>query len=948
MEQVISYSESEDFIDNLADFIESRFLKRGKDVSRLSFVFGGKRPSLFLKKELSRRIGRGFFSPAFFSVDEFIEYCVLKKGAFTRISDLDACHLIYSLAQEVAPDILEGRGSFSRFLPWAREILTFIEQLDLEDTGTQPLETIQLKARIGYDVPENINALLGSIVSLREAYHRALAGRNAYSRGLMYLSCSRSIQDITFAEFDHIIFCGFFYLHKTEQDIIKKLYERNAALLIFQGDEDQWSVLKDAAKLFSCRIKPAEDKPPEYRLSVLAGFDVHSEACLVREVIRKIPRLEKTAIVLPLPEHIIPLLCEIGGEVEDFNVSMGYPLKRSSLYSLLEAVFKAQETRGGGAYYSKDYLRVVSHPLIKNLKIFPNPSVTRVLVHKIEEILSGIEKTSLGGSLFTSLTEIEHTKDVYDLALTTMKRMDIEVSTDELKQALRALHTLLFYSWEKVGDFFQFCAALSGLLETLTRKSFLSSYPLNLKMAQKLFELKEKFENASFSREPFTQDDMFRIFRHALGNELISFSGSPLKGLQILGLLETRSLSFESVVVMDANETALPALKIYEPLIPREVMVSLGLNRLEKEEEIQHYQFRRLISSAKDVYLVYQEKDTKEKSRFIEGLIWEEQKRLTRIEVLPVSRAAFKVKVLPKRLAIKKDPGILRSLENLEYSASSINTYLRCPLRFYYQYVLGLKEAEDSLEEPQGRDIGTFIHELLQESWGHFVGKKPRIDEAFRKDFFLLFDKKFADEIERKTRSDSFLIREVLEFRLKRLLDYERRRPVKELVCVEKTFRLAIPFNGAEFKFKAIIDRIDRLDDSSFLVIDYKTGGADGLPSTDIGKIVSAGFQREALKESIGSFQLPLYLYMVSSDKRFARARANAALYSIREAGSEGSLKPLFTTQEQFRDKERIMATYFEAMGSLLAEIIDPGVAFTADEEDSRQCQNCPFFYLCR
>ena len=109
---------------------------------------------------------------------------------------------------------------------------------------------------------------------------------------------------------------------------------------------------------------------------------------------------------------------------------------------------------------------------------------------------------------------------------------------------------------------------------------------------------------------------MFRIFMNKLDHKPIAFSASPLKGLQILGLLETRSLNFENVLILDVNENSLPKLKIYEPLVPREVMISLGLNRLEKEEEIQRYQFKRLLSGARKVYLIYEESSKKEKAGF--------------------------------------------------------------------------------------------------------------------------------------------------------------------------------------------------------------------------------------------------------------------------------------------------------------------------------------------
>ncbi|MDD5730253.1 MAG: PD-(D/E)XK nuclease family protein [Candidatus Omnitrophica bacterium] len=948
MDRIITYSLQENFIENLADFVEKNYIRQGKDISRLAFVFGGKRPSLFLKKELSRRIKMSFLAPRFFSIDEFIEYIVAKQSPCLKISDLDAGYIIYNLAHNAASDILKGRESFSRFLPWAREILSFIEQLDLEDIKDDALKNIQEKARIGYDVPENINSLLKSVIYLRKVFHEVLKKQGICSRGSMYLSAAGCIGEAGLEEFDQVIFCGFFYLHKTEETIIKHLYDTKKATLIFQGSAKNWSVLDKLAREFSVAIEPGRDVPAEYNLSVMSGFDAHSEACLVRETLKKIKSTDNTVVVLPESDNIIPVLSEISGCAKDFNVSMGYPLSRSSLYSLFVSIFKAQSTAKDGRYYTKDYLRVLSHHLMKNLKLLPNPSFTRVLVHKIEEILVGMEKTALGGSLFVRLSDIEGSRELFDLALITMKKMEIEAGWEDIKKSVEQLHELLFGSWENLHDFYGFSLSLEKLLDVLVRKSLLGNYPLNLKMAEKIFAIKQEFNSSGFNKEPFSKEDIFRIFENKLESEMISFSGSPLKGLQILGLFETRLLSFENVIVMDVNESVLPKLKIYEPLIPREVMISLGLNRLEKEEEIQRYQFRRLISCARNVYLIYQAKNDREKSRFIEELVWERQKQTNSLEVLSVPKASFKVKVLPKVQAVKKDKEIAKFLENSEFSASGVNTYLHCPLRFYYQYVLGLRRKEDLLDEPEGADIGTFIHELLKDTFAKFVGRRPLINAEFKKEFFARLEEKFSDEFSRKMKSDSFLIKEILDVRMERFLENEKKREVKEIICLEKVFKGQINLSGRNFRFKAIIDRIDRLSDDSLLILDYKSGGTNIMPVTDIEKIESAGFSRESLKNTVKSFQLPIYLYLLDNQDDYRGKRTNACLYFIKDLEKDQGLSVLFRKEEQLANKDKIMQVYLKALAAIFDEILDPGVDFKADEDQYYQCGTCPFFYLCR
>ncbi len=376
--KIITYPFTESFLDNLVDYIDQYYIKEGKDLSRLAIVFGGKRPALFVKRELARRMKKSFFPPRFFSIDEFINYTVFKKEKFTSTLDLDACYILYNLTQKAAPQILKGRESFAQFLPWTREIFSFIDQLDLENIKAQELRPVEENAIIGYAVPKDINTLLESILTLRQAYHDYLIRQKIYSRGFQYLRAAQVIEEVAFEEFEQILFCNFFYFHRTEETVVKNLYERDKATLIFQGDERKWPVLQRISKSFNCPIVEGDEtKRTTFDLKLYAAFDAHSQVCLVREIVKTIKNLDKTVIVLPNPDQIIPLLSEITVLVEDFNISMGYPLKRSSLFSLFEFVFKAQISKRENGYYAKDYLKVIRHPFVKNLRIGPDPTVTK-------------------------------------------------------------------------------------------------------------------------------------------------------------------------------------------------------------------------------------------------------------------------------------------------------------------------------------------------------------------------------------------------------------------------------------------------------------------------------------------------------------------------------------------------------------------------------------------
>ncbi len=947
MEKVISYSLSENYIHNLASFIEENYIREAKDISKLALVFGGKRPELFLKRELALRLGKTFFGPRFFSMDEFAEYILAKNGPFGKISDLDSCFLIYQLSREIAPDILREKESFSLFLPWAREILSFIEQLDLEDIKLIELNRIQLNASIGYDVPQSINALLEKITLIRNAYHHELKKRKAYTRGLVYLLASQGVKEADFSEFTEIFFCNLFYSHQTESKIVKELLDRDKAIFVFQGDEREWPVLKKFSDSLSYPIRPRDNAPgDEYKLWMGAGFDMHSQVGLARDILKEIKDKDKTVIVLPNPESLIPLLSEISADAGDFNVSIGYPLKRSPVYSLFECIFKAQETKKDkSCYYVKDYLRLLAHPLVKNLRLLAQePAALRILTHKIEEILTGRDKTAVSGSLFFQLSEIEELKDIYELVLSALKDMDIPASYAELKSILKELHQLFFYAWEAPRNFADFTLSLDKVINVLLNKGFLGSYPLNLKILERMLSIKEELESAEFGLEAFNPEDMFRVFMNKLDNEMTAFSGSPLKGLQILGLFETRSLNFENVIILDVNENFLPKLKVYEPLVPREVMISLGLNRLEKEEEIQRYQFKRLLSGARKAYLIYEESPKKEKSRFVEELLWERQKAQDALEVMEIPRGVFEVTYLPAKAAILKNKKMIEFLEGIEYSASSINTYLGCPLRFYYQYVLGLREKDSINEEPESSDVGVFIHDLLYEAYSGFIGKKPLINQRFRERFFRLLENNFEAEFKRKMKSDSFIVKKIMRIRMERFLDNEARREVDEVVGLELELKDKLSVDEKSFRFTCRLDRIDRLSDGSLLVLDYKTAGAE-LPK-GAGKLPEEDFSRETLRDTVKSFQLPLYLHF--AQKIYPGRDINAALYTLNDLGKNLGLKELFKKDMDLEAKEKAMRFYLKALEFILRDILNPNIPFSADTSGYNKCGYCQFGYLCR
>ena len=936
MNKVINLSLGDDIIGETADFICKNFALKHNNLARVMCVFGGKRPALFLRRAIGKNLGCGFVPPKIFSMDNFVDH--LSGNKDNPFLNLDAAYFIYNYAKEHAAKIISNHKNFAEFLPWAGEIISFIEQLDLECVHDSQLLNVQASAQIGYEVPAGVNAMLRVIVDLRRAFHDHFKKERMPSRGMRYFFAAQEFNVEKLEDFDAIIFCGFYYLHQSEQKIIKQVCDQNKAVLIFQGFAGAWSVIGESMKALGQSYESCENDNRLPEFSLHEAFDIHSQVCAARQVLQANKNNNNTVVVLPRVEMLIPFLSQNAGLMGDFNVSLGYPVKRSAFFHLFELLFKAQEGRRGDLYYTHDYLNLLRHPLVKNLALCGEAATTRILVHRLEKLLSGEEKSSLGGRLFIDCASIEAEEAIYGPVKETLSTMDIEVSLDDLRWLIKELHFSFFKNWQEAKNFGQFGAIFGQILNLLIDKSAAWKFPFNVKVARKLYEIKDEFASLSFSGEEFSPLQIWEILRRVLSDALVSFSGSPLRGAQILGLLETRTLCFDNVIVMDLNEGVMPRLKLHEPLIPREVMLLLGLNRLEKEEEIQRYHFMRLIAGAKNVNFIYESSPSKEKSRFIEELLWRQQKETKSLEMLMPQKINFPLKIELKNYTAVKTPAMVEFLKNCVYSASRVNSYLNCPLEFYYRYVLGLNEREDMLDDVEARHIGTFIHELLEDTLAGFINKKPVIDKNFRTLFFKKLEEKFSAELMQRMRSESFLLKKIIITRMEKFLEIENKRSIKRIVALETERWGKLKMCGAEFSFVYKADRIDEMESGEIIVIDYKTGGAGVVPKK-LKELRNLKMTREEMVRSIRSFQLPLYYAFTKEN--YPNTIMNAEVYNLRTLE-----RVPFISQGDLSEADEVLKICLQALECLFAEILNPEVPFT-QTSDTRRCGMCPFKMMC-
>lgn len=948
---------------DLIEYVSNELLKNSKnnhDLSKYAVVFPGKRPNLYLINKLSEKFQSAFIPPKMFSISEFMRYVSNNR---TEMPLLDAVYEIFKIIKEQQNPLKnQVYSSFEDFIFWGIEIYRLIEELDVELVNDTKFKTIDLPG-----MSESVKRLLNNLPIIRKEFHNIQKQKRLTTRGLDYLDASELIKQRTFDEFEHIYFVGLIILTKAETEVIKTLLKGEKASLFTQVESINEPLASNLSKYLEMEFSDYHFTTDMPRLNLYKGCTIHEEVEYVYDILNdKNLDVSKTAIVLPDSSTLLPLLSNVMDYLPyDYNVTMGYPLKRTSFYTLINEIFNAQLSRkeqatGKELYYAKDYLNLIKHPYIKGM----HNQVIHFIVNQIESYL--INK----GNAFIELEELEDTKNnkLYNSLDHHMKHLEQSVTIEMIHSYIKELHQLFFKSFEpKKQTVIDFANAIDRVINTIIEDSSAIKYKFSPSFIKGLLDTVESLRQSEFKNELFEKQKLFKLFNSYIDTQTIPFNGIPLKGLQILGLLETRTLNFDTVIVLDCNEGIIPASPRYDPLLPFKIKRSLNLPTYIDQEQVYRYHFRRLIKSANNVHLIYRENDEIEKSRFIEEIIWDEEKKekrlianqsggLEQLEGIAFYKKQFKTEIKDySREDIKKDQNtinIVLAILKKGLSPTIIDQYLSCPAMFYYNHVLGLQEIEELTEEPEAKEIGKFIHEVLEQFYSAYVNKQYIYSEHDDNRLKNIINEKFEKTFHGEDNGVYFLLKEIVLRLLKEFIRQEgNKKPY--IVSLEKQLCAQLgPINGINVELHGKIDRIDKYD-SGYLIIDYKTGYSAMSPK--IKKLKSIGkplTNREEMKELISSFQLPVYLYLCYENATKLGIGVHdwefldASLYMIK--GLDNSKKPLFNSNSKHNKKEFMEQLFIPSLKNLIIEMLNPDIPFTRDDTDNKRCSYCPFSGMCK
>jgi hypothetical protein len=924
---------------DLISEVYRHLISDGRDYSTNIVVFPGRRPAHFLRKYIANILKTAVIPPQIFSIDEFIE--TLYPEVRRKLEPIDASAILYKINQSVKQPFGKSGMSPDEFFQLGLRIFNDIEELYIE--GIEPLKIRDIGYTSDLFIPQKSLENLQTLFTFYSEFYKICEEKGYSTRSIAYraVAAMLTVNPIN----QPIILAGFFALTKSEKVIIKTLSSSDNAVIIFQQGTGIDDILKE---LNLQSLNPIAEAKPQYHF--YKSPDTHGQVFALSAILKDVKYDIDTVIVLPSSDTLFALynhaLTPLGGD--NYNISMGYPIVRTPLYSFINSLIDVVSSMNEDRLYIPDYLKFVLHPYTKNIFFYGSRSategradITRIIFHRITEWF-----THNRARMFVSLNDIEMDKTLND---DIIKYLDTDITSDDIKNHLKTIHDQTIRKFMSFADTQDFAKKTIEILTYIYDHSTAKLHPFFYPFSEAFINSLNIISNSLLGEISFHNiSGYFNLFRKFISSRRIPFEGTPLQGIQVLGVLETRNLRFKNVFVLDVNEGIIPYSSDIS-LIPLKVKNALGLPNYKDNERLTEYYLDVLFKGAEQVHLFYVESAKVEPSRIIERLLWERQKEEGYLDISEyIKTIQYKIVLTgstPKD--INKTKEVFDFLKDFSFSPTALDTYLRCEHQFYYQYVLGLREREEISGNIERMDIGSLVHSGLMEYFTPFVGKKITPETIVLNRVDEIIDRIFRDLYGADLSGAVYLLRHQIIYQLRRFLEFyqiPRLSHSHYIIGLEKTYKTN--WNG--FRINGHIDRIDRCN-GRINIIDYKTSSREsylnirfkGLEPLKINNIDQSN--RHIITDNIKSIQLLFYMILFSAVEDIDVDNIECMFLLLGKSGISNSSdieKTLFFNQEQ-RDYFKILS---DVMLFLLNEITDLNIPFRAE---TTACSNCSYTFIC-
>lgn len=901
-----------------------------------------KRAALFLKQHLSQLIDKPIWLPYIIGTEELIE----------QLSDVEIIDNTTQLFElyEVYKKTEKEPETFDEFTKWGQILLHDFNEVDRYLVSTNQLFKHINEARAievwnvdGQEITEFQQKYLDFWKQLGEIYQKYtshLTAKGLAYEGLAYRKVSEEILSnpekfiAKKIESKHLVFAGFNAFNKAEEKIIEALKKQNKCSVIFDADSYYLEDQDQESGLFLRKWKEREHFKPfgivndKFKTSGkqidIFGIPQNvGQAKYLSTVLANINPTEytDTAVVLADENLLVPVLQSIPESIESINVTMGYPLKNTPLNNFFEiylATYINAERFGSNGkltYHYKDLLKLFQLPFSQI--VFGVEVCDSVKRHIIKHNWVFINKENL--RWINERLSVPFAEEINIAQLLKQCVHFIEIGKEHYKnQKEERVYLELEY-------LFQFAKLYQQLISLTTQYLFIDSIK-----------------------------SFYSLYRQILSSYTIELYGEPLRGLQVLGMLETRNIDFKNVILISANEGTLPAGKSFNSFIPFDIKryAEYGLPTHIEKDAVYAYHFYRLIQNADNITILYNtqtdEFGSGEQSRFV-----------TQIEnELPLYNSEIKINkqlvVYPTNdeyvdaTEIKKTPEIIAKIKErfkTGFSPSALTTYLECPLNFYYNYVIGAKDADEVEEEIEMSSFGTFVHDALEELYKPFVGKN--ITEQNLKQLLKIADetvvKAFTKEkftLNELKRGKNLLTLNVAQNYVKTFISNELdlikgKTDLLYIKSLEEELKATVKVGDEIINLKGKADRIDEFD-NVLRVIDYKTGRVEpkDLKVADI-KLLSESKRAKA-------FQVLMYVLMYSKQHELSNTTIHSGIISFRKL-SEGFMAFGIGGSRQIPDNEitqTLLNDFEEIIIQIIEQIFNEEIPFIHNH-DAQWCEFC-------
>lgn len=943
--------------------------KWGAEVSRLAFVFPNRRTGLFFQKYLSEVADIPLFSPTILTINDLFIQLSGKQSA-DRISMLFILYDIY-IRQSGSTE------TFDEFLYWGEMLLNDFDDIDkymanarmlfsnvtdlreiendfdfLSDEQIAAIRSFWSSFYPRGDTPnqQQFLAVWQVLYDLYEEFRATLAAEGKGYEGMIFREVVESMErgESPDLPYERIVFVGLNALSVSEERFLAQLQKREIADFYWDYVSDKVTDPDNKASYFvsrnlksfpsSMKLPPEEKVKTEIEvIGIPSGigqakyvYTLLSDWCKEAEMSSE--EALRTAVILPDEHLLIPVLNAIPEQIRRINVTMGYPLAGTPVASLIEYILALQKNvryiDRNPLFYFRDVLPVLNHRYILSTSSEIISSLVKEITENNKIYISHTElgKTPLLEILFTPVTGVEAFSDYLIKVLEELNKVMSALSDEEEEDAPQRTNDL---EQEFIFHYFT----------TVNR-------------------MKEVMKDA---RIEMKIDTFFRLLKRVTDTITIPFHGEPLSGLQIMGVLETRALDFDRLIILSMNEGIFPQRKAANSFIPYNLRRGFGLPTYEHQDSVWAYHFYRLIERASHVSLLYDTRSnglqTGEVSRFVHQLHYHyEVPMRDKLVVYNVSSSETPPLAVPKREDIMRRLDAYRKGGSKAISASAINTYLDCPLKFYFSVVEGIREEEEVSETIESDVFGSILHKVMEELYKPFQGKMVTVDllKAIRKDTALLTgaiarafaSEFFKTEVVRSLTGQNYLIGEMIRKYVEKILERDGKlTPFVYIESERKINGLISLSDHSEIRLKGFIDRVDEVLDA-IRIIDYKSGSG----TTTFSSIESL-FNKEEKDRAKAVMQVFMYCWMYAHFTENKGKTIQPGIYYVRSLFSDPFDPSVYHRiergkSEKVEDFSGYAQAFEEGLRGCLDEIFNPEIPFT-QTPTGKACSYCPFKGIC-